>query len=359
MRARIAELTERRPPKGNWGLAHQAYLAGHDKDHAPKKELFRSIADETWPEAYRSAFWGEWQRALAQAGACVLDARTTAPFALGLGEENVHEVGLTLHRTYGVPYIPGSSVKGAMRRALAEFMGIGERLADTFEIKKDAIYERYQPDAKLNLLLERLALDPQSQEASKVVHWARIFGTTGEAGLVTFLDAMPNPAGEVQKPIMLDTVTVHHPDYYQKKNDLPSDMDDPTPVAFLSVRPGVVFSFAFMVPHGREQWSSSLTKVLHWLLEHQGLGAKTNSGYGRFALLESADRKGTPIAAPGGTTRGIVQRIQGNDLLVQLAQGDRKMCMNVPATELAKVKVGSTIEATPDGRVLRFLRLVD
>ena len=35
--------------------------------------------------------------------------------ALGLGLDNVYETGITLHHTYGIPYIPASSLKGVVR----------------------------------------------------------------------------------------------------------------------------------------------------------------------------------------------------------------------------------------------------
>lgn len=35
--------------------------------------------------------------------------------AIGLGNESVYETSIKLHHIYGIPYIPGSSIKGAIR----------------------------------------------------------------------------------------------------------------------------------------------------------------------------------------------------------------------------------------------------
>ena len=34
---------------------------------------------------------------------------------VGLGNESVYETGMTFHPIYGIPYIPGSSLKGVLR----------------------------------------------------------------------------------------------------------------------------------------------------------------------------------------------------------------------------------------------------
>ena len=51
---------------------------------------------------------------------------------------------------------------------------------------------------------------------------------------MTFHDALWIPDGD-RLPLDLDVMTVHHPDYYQGKDDAPpADWDSPNPVAFVS-----------------------------------------------------------------------------------------------------------------------------
>src|SRR5207302_10163433 len=42
---------------------------------------------------------------------------------IGLGDESVLETAITLHRTYGVPYIPGSALKGLAAAYVRQRLG--------------------------------------------------------------------------------------------------------------------------------------------------------------------------------------------------------------------------------------------
>ena len=49
-----------------------------------------------------------------------LDALATAPFTTGLGNEHPLENGFAFLNPYGLPYLPGSGVKGVLRQAARE-----------------------------------------------------------------------------------------------------------------------------------------------------------------------------------------------------------------------------------------------
>mgnify|MGYP006087148779 CR=1 FL=1 len=49
-----------------------------------------------------------------------LEAIATAPFATGLGNEHPTENGFAFLNPYGLPYLPGSGVKGVLRQAARE-----------------------------------------------------------------------------------------------------------------------------------------------------------------------------------------------------------------------------------------------
>lgn len=186
---------------------------------------------------YAAAFQ-RFQGAAAALEATHFEATTCGPLAIGLGNASAYEVGLTLHHTYGVPYLPASALKGlALRAALQNGM------------------------AEADL--------------------AELFGNTGQAGAVDFLDGwlLPNQGPNLQ----LDTITVHHPDYYGSGKEWPTDFDDPNPVTFLSVPVGLRFELAIV---GRGDWAGLAADLLRWGLEHLGLGGKTNAGYGGFSCGE-------------------------------------------------------------------------
>lgn len=56
------------------------------------------------------------RRAIARRrGGKVIEATTAERLVIGLGSHHPLETGLLFHRTLGVPYIPGSSIKGLIR----------------------------------------------------------------------------------------------------------------------------------------------------------------------------------------------------------------------------------------------------
>ena len=170
----------------------------------PRGGLVAQVARIAQPDAYKEFYERHWKPALAAADAKCRVAHVQGRLAIGLGAEAVLETAITLHHTYGVPYIPGSALKG-LAASYAH-----RRLEDDTWRKGGAAHEI-------------------------------MFGSTTEAGYVTFFDAMYVPesgfCNEKRQPQALwpDVITVHHPDYYQGRPDSPpADWDSPTPVAFLS-----------------------------------------------------------------------------------------------------------------------------
>src|SRR6266852_9534041 len=57
------------------------------------------------PQIYRD-FYTRWEKMLDEQGAKKRPARVKGRMIVGLGDESVLETSISLHRTYGVPYIP-------------------------------------------------------------------------------------------------------------------------------------------------------------------------------------------------------------------------------------------------------------
>ncbi|MGH7988429.1 MAG: type III-B CRISPR module RAMP protein Cmr6 [Candidatus Binataceae bacterium] len=164
-------------------------------------------------------------------------------FVTGLGRSHPVENGFAWHPTLGMPYLPGSSIKG-MVHAWAK-----------------------------NWAQPRLP-DPQLDE---------IFGGPGQVGRVILLDALPI------KPVQLaaDIITPHCANWTQA--DPPGDWCSPTPIPFLVMERGNSFVFAIT-----PAWAGAveiLEPAWQWLtdaLQFLGGGAKTSVGYGRFELDQMA-----------------------------------------------------------------------
>ncbi len=163
-------------------------------------------------------------------------------FVVGLGGASVLETGMTLHRLYGIPIIPGSALKG-LSRAYAETVE-GKDINDPEVI---AVFGK----------------PPRS--------------TPLQSGEIIFFEAIP-----VTPPrFKLDVMTPHFSKYYQG-SDLPADWQNPTPIYFLTVQ-GTKFLFA--VAARREEGKDYVRLALEWLkkgLAELGIGAKTAVGYGYF-----------------------------------------------------------------------------
>src|SRR5205085_8112131 len=91
-------------------------------------------------------------------GAQTHRAQVKGRMIVGLGSESVLETSISLHRTYGVPYIPGSALKG---------------LAANYA---------------------SLRLDEDWQKGGK--YYKIVFGDTDDAGYITFFDALYIPRSE-------------------------------------------------------------------------------------------------------------------------------------------------------------------
>ncbi len=166
-----------------------------------------------YPEAF--ARWETSVQQTARADAAVVQRwmRVAGRLIVGLGNKGPLEAGLTLSRTWGVPILPGTALKGVAAAAARQLV---------------------QDDAW------RGPTESQAAGASYVA----LFGDTDEAGAVAFLDAWwippPDNAATLHKRIFdLDVITTHHADYYTSQPPkAPTDMDDPVPISFATTKGG-------------------------------------------------------------------------------------------------------------------------
>lgn len=264
-------------PPDHAGLALYKYLKQHDKDKSAARELLKSVSGKPVSEVYKTAF-KHWKESLEDA--VFLEATTVGPLAIGLGNASPLENGLSIHHTYGTPYLPGSALKGLVRRA-----------ADRFGLS---------PQEKAVLLGE----GPDSKGK-----------TPGCAAHLVFWDGWLDP--QSTRPYQLDVITVHHPEYYGKRGAVwPTDFDDPNPVSFLSVKPGTKFCLALSsASSNSDGWAFAAAEILKWGLENLGLGGKTNAGYGYFEVkLPEKPKSETEVGEElYQTYKRRIEAIKGNN----------------------------------------------
>lgn len=259
MREHLTQLTQ----CSNAGLFFDRCLpVGKGNEEARGIALDKLVQSKV-PDVYQSA-WTAMERAYQGRGALIVKAKTVGPLALGLGGGSALEVGCAFHRVYGVVAPTGSGIKGAMRRTLLA----------AFDLTKKV--KGYKPDWRLADAAKELNLN--EEDRGRLGALLDFFGSIEAAASIDVHDAWIVGTGEF---LMRDVVAVHHPDYYQKKADRPSEEDDPIPIPFVSVRPNVAMAFPILCP---PEWKPQVFDLLKATLERTGLGAKTNAGYGRFQV---------------------------------------------------------------------------
>jgi len=201
-----------------------------------------------------------------------IDCTQTSRLVSRLGEHHPYETGFMFHPLYGIPFLPGSGIKGAVRAALTR------QLAE---------------DADLAVPVDQSPKRPNqgpSNEASNLLR--ELFGSatkdedSDRAGRVVALDAFPS-----SYELETDVLTPHFPKYYAKGQSAPTDDQGPKPVPFLSVKAEAKWSFrlALLRPRGGngvENAFDRLCDAARSALEDWGLGAKKSSGYGSFRIVE-------------------------------------------------------------------------
>ncbi len=224
---------------------------GDKKTSTSRSKLVEEVSELPIPEAYKT-FFDRWKQILTSHKALTREASVKGRMVIGMGDESVLETSITLHRTYGVPYIPGSALKGLAASYARQRLG-----------------DEWKPGS-------------QDHKAYKV-----IFGDTDEAGLITFFDALYIPPETRRQVLYPDVITVHHQDYYQDGTQAPADWDNPNPVPFLSATGSYLIALAAPeIEKGsqRDAWINTTFDILEHALKEMGIGAKTSSGYGRMEI---------------------------------------------------------------------------
>ena len=220
-----------------------------------------------------------------------LQASAIAPFTTGLGNEHPLENGFAFLNPYGLPYLPGSGVKGVLRRAANE-LASGEW--DASDWSTDKRHEVHSPKGQrlfdasdLDVLFGAEALD----------------GENHLRGVLSFWDVAPQIEGN---SLMVDIMTPHQSHYYQQKptagSTNPHDSGSPNPISFLTVPPGSGFAFHVVCDSARLEhlapdlaangrWKVLLTEAFAHAFEWLGFGAKTSVGYGAMGRNQQAEEK--------------------------------------------------------------------
>jgi len=232
------------------GWAHFSQ-AGEGRESAGKSAHIGQLCRQKASDLYRHAYerWKEATADPARFQHC--RARLLQRMFIGMSGESALETGVCTSHTYGMPLIPGSSVKGAVR-AHAVAMGVTSAYLA-------ALFGEAEADGK----------DTQRMPG---------------AGSVIWHDAWWMPDADVP-PFVAEIVTVHHMDYYAGQGEA-TDFDSPVP----NVQVAVQGSFHFVM-EGDPAWARLAGDLLRSTLADAGLGAKRAAGYGVMEVDLGAERR--------------------------------------------------------------------
>ncbi|MEW6245665.1 MAG: type III-B CRISPR module RAMP protein Cmr6 [Nitrospirota bacterium] len=254
-----------------------------------------------------------------------LSGEAISPFTTGLGNEHPLENGFAFLNPYGLPYLPGSGVKGVLRQAARELAS--GQWGDTQGWSEHKGY-------RINVGTHR---EPHWLELSML---DVLFGRetpSGDAdhvrGALSFWDVIPQIQGD---SLLVEIMTPHQTHYYQQSaqagSRTPHDSGQPNPISFLTVPPGSTFTFHVvcdvahlrrvtkekaptapdLLAEGESHWTTLLRAAFrhafHWL----GFGAKTAVGYGAMkepAAPSNADKPGR-VAVPTPRSRWVDDKLR-------------------------------------------------
>ena len=220
--------------------------------------------------------------------------KTAYRLVIGAGYPSFIENGFMFHHVYGIPYIPGETLKGLARTVF--ILSVAEAIKGKFDLSKieeglseeeeEEISEEakkilHQIPEKINIILDNHTIE------NPVETFRKIFGSKKRRGQVIFFDAYPvdfNPSEHFEADIM----NSHYGDYYQS-GKAPADWLSPNPIHFLALKEGIDFEFNLglaplepMEDNEEKLLLETARKLLEVGLKNFGVGNKKRKGYGWF-----------------------------------------------------------------------------
>jgi CRISPR-associated protein Cmr6 len=236
---------------------------------------------------------------------------------------SITDGSILLHHTYGVPYLPGSGLKGLARAWMRQTVEVDKRPASNPDTRSD--------ERDLDTVRALFGKVPRKSDPEE---------TYAEAGVIEFVDALwipekPKDAPVDWSPLAMDVINPHHTAYYTG-NEPPADTNEPQPTHRLTVSPGTRFCVVVEGVTARQDvrpWVDfAVDELLGPALAQLGFGAWTSAGYGRFEM------EGAKAAPSGvGSRKTITAPEQWFTANVELDPGSGKLKAKHPSGKTAEV----------------------
>lgn len=231
--------------------------------------------------------------------------QTTYPGLL-VGSGYGHEVsakgelklGFFFDHTWGLPVIPGSSVKGTLRSVFPQWDKKDE--SENFEIKKTKTC--WIESLLSGLPIEQIEFSEELRNKIHTIELAIFEGIKNDLAKKPegkyfsiyerdiFHDAFISRTGKDGHILGTDSITPHIKEGYSYQQAM---LKNPVPIPFLKVLPGVQFTFQFDLKESGGLKPEQKKNLFYQILLTVGIGAKTNVGYGQFddRSIKNKDQK--------------------------------------------------------------------
>lgn len=168
-----------------------------------------------------------------------------------ISKKGAYKLGFSFDYINGLPYLPGSSLKGVLRSIFPQ------QHKENKEMYEEYLLELIKSCTKTKVEKENL------EEIEKELF------NYGDV----FLGAYPDGSKMQNKQyITTEYITPHH-----------IELKNPNPISFVKVKPNVCFQFSFLVKDGKYLNREEKKTLYKKIIMDIGVGAKTNVGFGKFS----------------------------------------------------------------------------
>jgi CRISPR type III-B/RAMP module RAMP protein Cmr6 len=299
--------------------------------------------------------------------ALILVGQLEGRLAINLAGSLIQNAGICLDRLFGLPFIPGSAVKGACRHVALEQLRASKRderqqLFDQFRAVFGTADNDFHPAQG-------------RRPAGDLFDYLSQLGvrSLNQKGAISFLPAYPVNEARV----VVDLTNVHYPLYYggdRRRGIAPGDKkllaeEKPQPNPFPAVEVGTQLAFC-LVFNGVADKASILESARQWLetaLSVRGLGAKTAAGYGWFSIqqgvldrIEREARREVEAAASKAKAEADAKSLAEKEAMrkATLSPEDREVDQLLTLNDEAFANVAKNLADKPEVQQRALLRLL-
>ncbi len=189
-----------------------------------------------------------YRKMVLQRNGLLFELECISDLIIGMGNAHPMENGFTFDHTQGLPFIPGSTIKGIWKAS--QQLNENQQTSET-KVEKRATQEKNKGE--------------KSTTEKKVDDFI-------------FLDAIP-----LSVKMKIDIMTPHYQPYYSS-GDPPGDYYNPIPIHFVAVSKGSKFLWG-LISRTKRSHEEPVRLIKDWLSTF-GIGGKTAVGYGRIRMRQ-------------------------------------------------------------------------